>query len=171
MRASRGDDHVRPDQRVPYPSHVRGLRALSSDPERQDLLAKLCEIYFVWGNRDAFVDAVTGAGQPEPIAQWLAMNLRRTADGGREFGPDLSAVNDLIEDYARTDCWDVVEALPERATLDFVIGGRSSAFSESDRARLAAIEERDARVSSHVIDEAGHWVHVDTPDAMVSLLR
>lgn len=31
--------------------------ALEVDPENEDLLAKLCEIYFVWGNRDAFVDA------------------------------------------------------------------------------------------------------------------
>lgn len=31
--------------------------ALAVEPERQDLMAKLCEIYFVWGNRDAFVDA------------------------------------------------------------------------------------------------------------------
>jgi pilus assembly protein FimV len=31
--------------------------ALSVEPERQDLLSKLCEIYFVWGNRDAFTDA------------------------------------------------------------------------------------------------------------------
>ena len=31
--------------------------ALAADPDRQDLMAKLCEIYFVWGNRDAFVDA------------------------------------------------------------------------------------------------------------------
>jgi pilus assembly protein FimV len=32
---------------------------LTVDPGRQDLLTKLCEIYFVWGNRDAFVDAAT----------------------------------------------------------------------------------------------------------------
>ena len=31
--------------------------ALAADPGRRDLLAKLCEIYFVWGNRDAFIDA------------------------------------------------------------------------------------------------------------------
>jgi len=31
--------------------------ALEVEPERQDLLTKLCEIYFVWGNRDSFVDA------------------------------------------------------------------------------------------------------------------
>jgi len=33
--------------------------ALTQEPERQDLLAKLCEIYYVWGNRDAFIDAAT----------------------------------------------------------------------------------------------------------------
>ena len=33
--------------------------AIEADPQRQDLLSKLCEIYFVWGNRDAFVDAAT----------------------------------------------------------------------------------------------------------------
>jgi pilus assembly protein FimV len=31
--------------------------ALSIEPSRPDLLTKLCEIYFVWGNRDAFIDA------------------------------------------------------------------------------------------------------------------
>ncbi len=31
--------------------------ALQIEPERQDLLTKLCEIYFVWGNQDSFIDA------------------------------------------------------------------------------------------------------------------
>jgi pilus assembly protein FimV len=37
--------------------------ALESDPEKLDLLTKLCEIYFVWGNRDAFVDAASRVRQ------------------------------------------------------------------------------------------------------------
>ena len=42
---------------------------LQIEPERQDLLTKLCEIYFVWGNQDSFVDAaqrlhaVVGGGE------------------------------------------------------------------------------------------------------------
>jgi pilus assembly protein FimV len=39
--------------------------ALGVEPEREDLLAKLCEIYFVWGNRDAFIDA---AGRMRAVA-------------------------------------------------------------------------------------------------------
>ncbi len=33
--------------------------ALAIEPNRTDLMAKLSEIYFVWGNRDGFVDAAT----------------------------------------------------------------------------------------------------------------
>jgi pilus assembly protein FimV len=33
--------------------------ALETDPGDQALMSKLCEIYFVWGNRDAFIDAAS----------------------------------------------------------------------------------------------------------------
>jgi pilus assembly protein FimV len=34
--------------------------AIEADPQREELRAKLCEVYFVWGNRDAFIDAAKG---------------------------------------------------------------------------------------------------------------
>ena len=33
--------------------------ALESEPADKALMSKLCEIYFVWGNRDAFIDAAS----------------------------------------------------------------------------------------------------------------
>ncbi len=33
--------------------------ALETEPSDRSLMSKLCEIYFVWGNRDSFVDAAT----------------------------------------------------------------------------------------------------------------
>ncbi|MCH8944798.1 MAG: hypothetical protein IH910_08430, partial [Proteobacteria bacterium] len=46
--------------------------ALEADATDKGLMSKLCEIYFVWGNRDAFIDAATrlkaavgDAGNPE----------------------------------------------------------------------------------------------------------
>lgn len=123
-----------------------------------------------WESRETFVSALIGAGQPPPIAQWLAMNLRRTDDGGRTFGPDLGVIRDLLEDYARTDDWDVIEALPEGSTLDVVIGGRSAVFSATDRGRIESLAMQKSGVSVHVIERAGHWVHVDATDALVALL-
>lgn len=123
-----------------------------------------------WKSADAFVRAVVEAGQPEPIGQWLAMNLQRTQAGERVFGPDLRVIRKLVEDYAKTDCWDIVENLPESCTLDVIVGGRSSAVSAADRERIERIAARDQRVSIHVVEQAGHWVHVDATDALVKLL-
>lgn len=123
-----------------------------------------------WTSREAFATAVVEAGQSPAIAHWLAMNLRRTEDGRRMFGPDLEVIHDLIADYARTDSWDVVEALPAGSTLDVVIAGRSEVFSESDRARIEHIATLNSAVSTHMLDDAGHWVHVDAADALVTLL-
>ena len=134
------------------------------------VLQALSELPRQWSSREAFVSAVTDAGQPPGIAQWLAMNLRRTEDGSRTFGPDLGVIQTLIEDYARTDLWAVVEAPPEPTTLDLVIGDRSNAFSDADRTRLGEITARNSRVSMHIVADAGHWVHVDAPDALVALL-
>ena len=92
----------------------------------------------------------------------LAHELIDRIEGRAEF--------DLMADYARTDSWDVVEALPAGSTLDVVIGGRSEVFSESDRARIEHISTLNSAVSTHVLDDAGHWVHVDAADALVTLL-
>jgi pimeloyl-ACP methyl ester carboxylesterase len=98
------------------------------------------------------------------------MNLRRTDDGERAFGPDLEVIRDLIEDYARADSWDVVEALPAGCTLDVVIGGRSEVFSTSARMRIERIAGQNSAISVHLLEDAGHWVHVDAADALVALL-
>ena len=123
-----------------------------------------------WASRDAFIATMVEAGQPPPIAKWLAMNLRRTDRGERIFGPDLGVIRDLIDDYASTDSWDVLEALPEGCTLDLVIGGRSEVFSASDRERVGQLANRNSNISVHVIERAGHWVHVDAADALLALL-
>jgi pimeloyl-ACP methyl ester carboxylesterase len=144
-----------------------------TDPETSstaEVLRVLRELPERWSSRDAFVKSVTDAGQPEAIAQWLAMNLKRLDDGSRAFGPSLDSIDELLMDYARTDLWGVVEALPEQCTLDVVVGGRSPAFGEGDRRRMARLAARDSRLSYHLVEEAGHWVHVDSPDTLVSLL-
>ena len=123
-----------------------------------------------WPSREAFVESVVEAGQPEAIAQWLAMNLNRNEDGSRAFGPDLPAIRSLIEDYARIDLWPLVESLSAGSTMHAVIGGRSAMFSPADRARVEALAERDRRVFVHVFEDSDHWVHIDATDELVALL-
>ncbi len=76
--------------------------ALQAEPKRQDLLTKLCEIYFVWGNRDSFVDAaerlrgVTG-GQSEDWDKIVIMGQQIAPDAEMFAGADVAGATKAVD--------------------------------------------------------------------------
>lgn len=105
--------------------------ALAVEPERTDLMAKLCEIYFVWGNRDAFVDA---AGR-------LKAALGDSAGGDWDkiviMGQQIAADHELFSNVSaggatRAVDLDFESAGDEDAALDidFEAGGPDGAVSD-----------------------------------------
>jgi pimeloyl-ACP methyl ester carboxylesterase len=121
-------------------------------------------------SRERFFEIIAEHGQPRSIADWLAMNLRH-ADDGYRLRLDLDAVEALLDAYFATDLWPVLEQAEAAQAFHLVIGGQSNALDAEDRARLDAIAARNPRVHPHLLAEAGHWVHVDAPDALFALLR
>jgi pimeloyl-ACP methyl ester carboxylesterase len=119
-------------------------------------------------DREAFLERLGAEGLSAPVAQWLAMNLRREADGGRVFGPDLARIRALLASYARTDLFGVLD--PPPCPTGFLVGERSDVVSAADRARLEALAAKHEALHVYPIAGAGHWVHVDAPDAVVALL-
>lgn len=118
-----------------------------------------------WGKREDFVAAVTGAGHDLGLARWLAMNLSAESPGGPlSWRLDLPAIRALLTDYFVRDLWDAA-ASPAGGELAFVVATRSPALDDEDRARLA---ELPPHVHTHQI-EAGHWLHIEAPDAVVEL--
>jgi esterase len=117
-------------------------------------------------SRESFLAIVAEHGHPRGIAEWLAMNLRRSDDGFR-LRLDLDAIRALLDDYFTVDLWHVLEDGRRARELHMVVGGASDALDPADRARLAAL---GSKVATHVLEGAGHWVHVDAPDALFALL-
>lgn len=117
-------------------------------------------------SRERFLAIVAEHGHPRGIAEWLAMNLRRSDDGFR-LRLDLDAIGALLDDYFAVDLWRVLEEGRLARPLHMVLGGRSDALDEADRAHLAAL---GSKVEVHVLEGAGHWVHVDAPDALFAVL-
>jgi pilus assembly protein FimV len=77
--------------------------ALAAEPDRQDLLSKLCEIYFVWGNRGDFVDAAqrlkTAVGGAES-AEWdkiVIMGQQIAADDEMFAGAGVHAATKAVD--------------------------------------------------------------------------
>ena len=110
--------------------------ALDINPERTDLMAKLCEIYFVWGNRDAFIDA--------------ARNLKDALDGAEDpewdkiviMGRQIAADDDMFSGQTQVGATKAVD-------LSFEAGLEDADALDMDLA------EDDFRTTSDVIDLGG----------------
>jgi esterase len=107
-------------------------------------------------------DKLEAAGLSRALAQWMTTNLRGNAEVGYRWKFDLDGCEALIEDYFSRDLWGLAEQLAGRTRLHCVRGGRSDRFSADEVRRL----EDSPGIFTHVIEDAGHWLHVDAPEAL-----
>jgi len=149
---------ARPDRRGSEGTmHI--VKMIGSLPERFD-------------TRDAFVEYVEKQGVERSIAMWLAMNVRQAPDGeGYVMRVDVPALRALLDDYFARDLWSVLEDQARTTKIHMVAGGKSSVFDTAERARAqrVAVQWPDT-TWLHVIPNAGHWVHVDTPNELFDLV-
>lgn len=118
-------------------------------------------------SREDLRDHLRRAGLPESIVAWLLTSTRRQSDPeGWTWVYDIDAVQDMIEDYFALDLWPLLApgALPTR--VRFVRAGRSDRWTEAELARFDVAPH----LALETIPNAGHWVHVDAPDALRALL-
>lgn len=134
------------------------------------VLDTLASLPFPFESREDFVAALEDRGFSKGVAQWLATNLDRGPEGAYHLGLDLDAIHEVFRDYLHLDLWDQVEFPPGHHAVHVVVGGRSNVFSPEDRERLASAAQSHERVHQHVIEGAGHWIHVEVPDALLNLL-
>ncbi len=137
--------------------------------EASAVLGMLSAMPWPLPSRERFVELVLQAGHSRPIADWLAMNVRR-ADDGFVLRTDLTVIAALLDDYFALDLWPALETRDVAGGVRFVVGGASPALSEADRARLASIEARSTRLQVLTLPGAGHWVHVDAGEALLGAL-
>ncbi|MEO7331518.1 MAG: alpha/beta fold hydrolase [Minicystis sp.] len=116
-------------------------------------------------SRERFFALVAEHGFPRSIAEWLAMNVRQ-GEKGLHFSLDLDAIGALLADYFAVDLWPVLEEPGHARAFHVVLGGLSTTVDEASRARLAALPWIDTTV----IEGAGHWLHVDAPDALFAVV-
>ncbi|MEZ4241981.1 MAG: alpha/beta hydrolase [Myxococcota bacterium] len=139
--------------------------AVEADPEA--VLALLRSVPVPAAARDALRAPLRAAGLPEPIVAWLLSSSRHDPDGWRWLW-DLDGVAAMLASYREQDLWPFVEATPR---VHLVRAGRSDRWSERDLARLRALGSSALGPRAHEVPDAGHWLHVDQPDAVMALVR
>jgi len=120
-------------------------------------------------SRADFIARAREAGYGHALAEWLAMNFRRT-EAGYELALDLGAIRALLDDYFACDLWPVVERPPGALALHLVIGEHSPVWGAGDRARGDRIAAgSNGRVIVHRLPTS-HWVHAEDPDLLLGVL-
>lgn len=133
-------------------------------PRRDPVLARLLAAPDRVARREDARDFLTAGGVPVPVADWLVMNLEHDDDAGDyRWRIDRAAMAALSRRTNAEDLWDVVDA--GRVRLRLIRGGDSGYTTEADVERLRA-----AGVPVDTVPGAGHFVHVDAPDALLDLL-
>jgi pimeloyl-ACP methyl ester carboxylesterase len=153
-----------------HPASIRDVFLLDSNPGAMPapdatvelVLGVLSSLPFPFPTQQAFWEAAVGGGLSSMLARWLGMSLERRADG-YHFGPSLSAIRELYEDYLRQDLWPVLESVPAEVRVGVLLGGRSPSFAEL-QPRFEALAQARPNVRLAVLPHAGHWVHVDDPE-------
>ena len=100
------------------------------------------------------------------LVAWMSTNLRAGPDGLR-WRFDLTAVEEMMADYARSDFWPLVERTD--APITFVRAGRSDRWNPEVLARFTELPPWSP-VRLQTLPNAGHWLHVDDPDGLLDVL-
>jgi esterase len=138
----------------------------------RDIVELLMTLPDEFPDRNAFTSLVEERGVSRPIAMWLAMNVRPVPNSTRfVFRIDVPAVRAMMEDYFQQDLWPVLEDPPtgqdgRPMRTHLISGGKSQVFDASDLERARRLPD----VTVDVIEDAGHWVHVDAPDILRELV-
>lgn len=119
-------------------------------------------------SRDEGVQAVRDHGYPEAVARWMATNLE-PRDETYAWRLDPDQMEELLEDFLRTDAWPAVERA-QGPELHFIRGTESGILDEEGCHRIRSAGLGTDRVHLHDV-KGGHWLNAENPEGLVDLFR
>lgn len=119
-----------------------------------------------FASRDEATQALVQGGYSLGVAQWMATNLERTAEGF-VWRLDFDAMERLLRDFFDTDLWNAIESPAARHDVHVLKASESNAITAAAVARIEAAA--GDRVHLHH-RPGGHWIHAESPDVVTDLL-
>ena len=137
--------------------------ALAIEPEREDLMAKLCEIYFVWGNRDAFIDAASRLH--DQLGGETSPDWDKTVIMGQQIAGDHRLFSGVVPGSATRAVDLSFDDSGESGVLDMDLGSGP----DGEYSNVIDMEADDQEQASG--DDALDFVFDDEPDTGSSTTR
>lgn len=140
----------------------------SDQSEVLSVISTLREVPVPLEKRKDLHDFLLVHGFSQTIASWMTTNLKKGEDG-YVFRFSIPVIEELIHDYFQYDGWPFLEHPPENCDIRIVKGQKSDRWTDVSLEKLQEIQ-RDS-VTVHILPRAGHWVHVDNPKGLCSLME
>ncbi len=106
-------------------------------------------------------------GFANDVAQWMTTNLRPTPQGF-VWKFDLHAVDEMMASYFALDFWPLLRDPPIGVQIDFIRAQDSDRWTPQILQQFSQLDA--SRVRLHTLADAGHWLHVDQPDALARMI-
>ena len=134
--------------------------------EVQQILSALWEVPMPLDDRFSLKRILINKGFKESVAEWMITNLR-PHQGGFVWRFNLAGIEEMIADYYTRDMWPHIEKSNSNTDIRLIKAAESDRWSPSESNRFQALE---ATGRGLVLDNAGHWLHVDNMPGLQMLL-
>lgn len=110
---------------------------------------------------------------------WMGSNLVPDGQGKLKWGFNIEGASDMYQSYQESSYWDLVQQPPKGTALHIVRAEKSDRWTRETMAQLQKAEHAAAvhassgnggRLHTHVLSNAGHWVHVDNPQGLTDMM-
>lgn len=148
---------------APKPLPLRDPRSFTAF-EIMDVLEKLP---WPMPTRSAVSEALEALGVSKGIALWMSTNLK-TVEGGFDLVFFVPELREMLLSYLRLDVWPVIGRLATEKKIHLVAASRGGRLGPKHREKLLRLSPQNAYF--HVVDNAGHFLHSDNPQAVLAIM-
>lgn len=162
-----------------------GPMPFSADRDVDTVLREVRGIPLPLASRAALTTAMQEKGFSQGLIQWLGSNLipidSHDPSKGMAWAFNLDGAAAMYASYRTTDLWPVLCKPPSGVGVHVVVAEQSDRFTPSMMQRLKGAEAKsrgaagvgqqvEGCTTGHVLEKAGHWLHVDNPGGLVRLM-
>src|SRR5690606_35543990 len=119
-------------------------------------------------NRQHVIAHLMSVGMSSGLANWMTTNIARDGNEYR-WVFDLDGIVELLGDYFAHDLWPFLEQPRTSPEFHVVVAERSDRWNGAMTARARALAPQ-TQATVHILENAGHWVHVDNPEGLLTML-
>jgi esterase len=144
------------------------------------VIAAVAALNMPVASKKQLVESLLSMGIDQTIASWMTTNLKEASGGMYEFSFDLEIAKDILRDFSNHDLFHVLseclsgtenQAQGMKNKVFMVQAGKNESWTPDVVKRMQDMEKLFSRFQRIVLPKAGHWVHVDDIDGLMSAVN